>query len=162
MNLASTLPLAIILDLDNVLWDSTMLDQYLPKNKKPTREEWREFETHYPEVIPNQWAVDLVNVHRNAGHLILFVTSREDADNCKGTTINSLNKALNDDLNGVYLFMRDYGNREDSDVVKEQIYLKEIKDNYNVKFAIDDDPKNCEMFNRHGIPTLQKILKKVL
>jgi len=57
--LEKTLPPAIILDLDNVLWDATMLHQYLPKGC-PTRDEWREFEKHYPEVIPSQWAIDLL------------------------------------------------------------------------------------------------------
>lgn len=157
--LAKTLPLAIILDLDNVLWDSTMLDQYLPKGK-PTREQWREFEKHYPEVIPSQWAIDLVNFYRSNGHIILFVTSREDADNCKGTTIASLDKALNGNLENVFLFMRELGDRDDSDIVKERIYLTKIKDNFDVRLAVDDDPKNCIMFAKYDIPTLQKILKK--
>jgi len=155
--LEKTLPPAIILDLDNVLWDATMLHQYLPKGC-PTRDEWREFEKHYPEVIPSQWAIDLVNLYRSNGHIILFVTSREDADNCKGVTIVSLDKALNNNLENVFLFMREFGDRDDSDIAKERIYLTKIRDYFDVKLAIDDDPKNCIMFAKYNIPTLMKII----
>ena len=150
---------AIIMDLDNCLWDSTMLDQYLPADHT-SREQWRTFEVHYPEVIPHQWGISLVNAYRAMGYCILFVTSREDVDNCKGTTISSIHKALDGNLNNIWLFMRRAHERGESQVVKQRIYNDEIKGNFDVELAIDDDAKNCEMFTRLGIPTLQKILKK--
>ena len=45
---------AIIMDLDDVFWDSTMLDKYLPTDKT-SREQWDLFEQHYRKVIPKQW-----------------------------------------------------------------------------------------------------------
>lgn len=150
---------AVIFDLDDVLFDSTALKQYIPIDKT-CREQWRLFETHYNEVIPNEWAAELVNFYRSIGRTILFVTSREDIDNCKGTTIQSISKALNDDLSNVWLFMRKANDYRESHEVKREIYENEIKDNWDVKIAVDDDPMNCQMFHSLGIHTLQKIVSQ--
>jgi len=69
-----------------------------------------------------------------------------------------LDKALNNSLENAFLFMREFGDRDDSDVVKERIYLTKIRDYFDVKLAIDDDPKNCAMFAKYNIPTLMKII----
>lgn len=148
---------AIICDLDNCLWDATMLDKYLPTDTS-SREQWRLFELHYNEVITNQWCVNLVNAYRNMGYCILLVTSREDVDNCKGATLNSIYKALSGDLNNVSLFMRRQSDYRPSWEVKEEIYLNEIKDKFDVELAIDDDAKNCATFRKLGIPTMRVII----
>ena len=153
----NALQLAVIFDIDNCLVDSTVLNQYLP-NDVYSREAWRLVEVHYPEVIPNQWAVDLVNMYRNSGYTIIFVTGREEADNCRDVTINTISKALNGDLNNIYLFMRGFQDYRLSAEVKKDIYLKEIKGAFDIRLAVDDEPLNCIMFNSLNIPTLQVII----
>jgi predicted secreted acid phosphatase len=152
-----TLTKAIILDLDNVLFDSRILDLYMPTDKN-SREQWTEFEQHYVKVTNNQWAVDLVNVYRRDGYTILFVTSREDINNCRGVTLNSIYSALSGDLNFVWLFMRHTGDFSPSPDVKKDIYLNEIKDNFDVHLAIDDDRSNCEMYKELGLNVMQVLV----
>jgi predicted secreted acid phosphatase len=157
IELANTLPLAVIFDLDNVVWDATMLNQYLPADKK-SRAGWSEFEKHYKEVTPNAWAVELVNFYRSLGRTLLFITSREDINNCKSDTIDSLSTALSNDLSGAYLYMRQPEDYRPSAEVKKEIYLKEIQGIFKVMLAVDDDRSNCEMWHSFGIDTLHKLV----
>jgi len=37
---------------------------------------------------------------------------------------------------------------------QKEKWLKKIKQNYHISFAIDDDYDNCQMFFNNGIPAL--------
>ena len=157
IELSNTLPLAVIFDLDEVIFNSTCLIPHIPKDKN-SRAGWTEFEKHYKEVTPNSWAVQLAEFYRSTGHTLLFVTSREDMNSCKSDTIDSLSIALNNDLSNAYLFMRQPDDFRPSAEVKRDIYLNEIQGVFNVMLAVDDDENNAKMWHSFGINSLHKLV----
>lgn len=53
------------------------------------------------------------------------------------------------------LIMRAPGDMRKDTVVKEEIFWRDIADNYNVMFAIDDRPSVCRMWREIGLKTFQ-------
>lgn len=54
-----------------------------------------------------------------------------------------------------HLIMRAPGDMRKDTIVKEEIFWRDIADNYNVQFVIDDRPSVCRMWRELGLKVLQ-------
>ena len=52
--------------------------------------------------------------------------------------------------------MRPNGNKDVDAVIKSHV-VSQLKDKYDVLFAIDDKDENCIVYQHYGIPTLKVI-----
>lgn len=145
----------IILDIDNVVFDSREWEKHIPK--KGTREGWDEYHKYYYLISPNLEMIDFIKdlyVLKN----IFFITSREDIMNMRNITINQLNEAFDgvrrwNKINK-YLFMRNACDYSPTKNVKFNILHTHIFPKFVVNLAIDDDIRNVEMYRENNIPTV--------
>lgn len=99
---------------------------------------------------PNVPVIDLVRLEAKSDTKILFVSGRDD-------------EALTDtkmwlDAHNVpcdALFMRVTGDNRKDYIIKKEIYEREIKDKYNIKYALDDRPQVIRMWRSLGITVFQ-------
>ena len=141
---------AIIIDLDDCLFDSRHLEQYIPK-VKDDRAGWdlvqekmaeSEINKHILIILDALWLLENIE--------LIFVTGREGTAKLREQTEAQL------DLYFPYykIFYRPENDYRKAAVVKKEIYLKQIKGKYDVLFAIDDDESNIKMFQELGLNTL--------
>lgn len=93
--------------------------------------EWSKVGEDEP-IIP---VINLVNMYSESGYHILVVSAREGTAECRSLTEQWLFK------HGVpfdALFMRPEKDFRKDDIIKEEIYNKHIKGNYDVEAVIDD------------------------
>jgi len=148
---------AVILDLDNVFFNSSCLEKYLPKNKDNV-EEWDEIAKYYKDCSPNSWCIDFVLKYVST-HTIFFITSREDKGDTRYITTKSITEALGLNFDRrIKLLMRDGGNMDDSHVVKRNLYKKHIKGQFKVDICIDDELKNAEVWKEENITSLLNLI----
>lgn len=162
--MTNKLPKAIIVDLDDCLFDSRPLNKYFPKDEK-SREEWDLFQSKVCECRLNEHILNLVkSMIGFENTTVLFVTSREARKDVVKETTKAILEILPDRIfradsrwsePSYQLFMRAEEDYRPSEEVKKDLYNSCIKDRYNVLFAIDDCPKNIEMFKSLGINTLR-------
>jgi predicted secreted acid phosphatase len=143
------LPLAIIIDLDDTLFDSRAMKKYYPKNN--SREEWDEFHRHYNECFVNYPMATLFVGLKNC-YKFIFITGREDKGNVKEVTLRMINSVFADIDYEIYF--REENDYRESDETKRDIFNCFIKDKYKVIFAFDDEIKNIELWQSLGIETL--------
>lgn len=93
---------------------------------------------------------DQARFHKQLGHIVFVVSGRDDS--CKDITEKWLQ------VNNIpydKIFMRkNKDNRQDT-VVKEEIYMTEIKDKYNVRVVYDDRNSVVKMWRDLGLKVLQ-------
>lgn len=149
----------IVCDIDNVYTDSRDWVKHVPKGDlAKSREAWDKYHTYHHLVKPNKFIIRMI-VKVSKTMPILFVTSREDRGDMRKLTIEEIENFSNDMIKiggtSVHkLYMRKDCDYRDSDVVKEEILLKEILPHkYKPILAIDDEPSNIDMFKKHGIDT---------
>lgn len=82
---------------------------------------------------------------------IIFVSGREDKYREK------TQEWLHNNLGLAYtaLYMRPTGDMRKDDIVKEEIYLTQIMNKYNVSFVLDDRNRVVDMWRRNGLTCLQ-------
>jgi len=80
----------------------------------------------------------------------IFVSGRDEC--CREATQAWLNSQL---LGGSPLFMRPAGDQRDDRIIKREIYEREIKGKYNVRFVLDDRNKVVAMWRELGLPCFQ-------
>ena len=141
-----------IWDIDGVLADSSYALECIVNTETP---DWDGFYERIAQAKVNEWAKTRVNESHND---IVVITSRSE---CSRATTE---KWLND--NDIYfgtLLMRPDGIIGHSHLVKKSLYEQYVLNGENyekVAFAVDDDPKNIEMWESIGIqciPILSKI-----
>ena len=141
---------AIIIDLDDCLFDSRHLGKYLPE-KQDDREGWDLFQEKMSECKINKHimaVVDALWILEDCE--LIFVTGREGNEKLKELTINQLDEYYPN----YQIFFRAENDYRQASKIKQEIYEREIKGKYNVLFAIDDDIENIKMFYKEGINTL--------
>ena len=85
------------------------------------------------------------------GVKIIFVTGREDMDNCKELTIKWLNENFKYCKDSWELIMRSKGDHRSDAEVKKEVYDKYIKDKYNVMCVFEDRDKVVKMWRDEGL-----------
>ena len=151
---------AIICDIDGCLFDTGWIFEETEKLGLTGEEKWDFFHTHINDEKSRtceQMKNFLTNVI-SKDMVLIFMTAR--SEKIRKETEERIYKEICPQRYVHAVFMRSQTNFESSEVVKEQM-LKAVIYSYgiDVVLAIDDDPKNCAMFESYGIPTLQwKIL----
>lgn len=132
------LPPAIIVDIDGTIAEPTnrpFFDASKCEQDKPI-----------------QTVIDLVSIYHSFGTKIFFLSGREEKD--REPTENWLKKYV--PAVKYELFLRNTGDKTSDDIIKKEIYYKNIYPFYTVKFVIDDRPRVCRMFREScGLLVLQ-------
>lgn len=145
----NNLPSAIIIDLDDTLFDSRAMKKYYPEDN--SREGWDEFHKHYHECFMN-YPMALLFAGLRHCYKFIFITGREDKGNVKEITLNLINSVFaNTDYE---IYFRQENDYRDNDDIKREIFEKYIQDRYHIIFAFDDEPRNIELWQSLGIETL--------
>lgn len=103
---------------------------------------------------PNQPIIDLVNTLRQSGHMIWFVSGRDEV--CRAETSTWLIKH-GAALGGEPLLMRAHKDNRPDDEVKRELYEREIAPTFGgrVAYVIDDRDKVVRMWRSLGLTVLQ-------
>ena len=137
----------IIVDLDGTMSDPRHRLHYILGEKK----DWHLFNKSSSQDPVNIWCKAIVlSIYKFSGTKIIFLTGRTE------DFINDTAEWIKDktDINQYTIFMRKKGDYRPADEFKKEIYETHIKDNYNVLFALDDDPKIVKMWRKLGIVCL--------
>lgn len=144
----NTKPLAMIVDLDGTIADNSWRDKY--------RGDLYEQDPPIQDVIDvllrtiNHQQIDFEKCH------VIFLTARDEEHRIE--TINWLKKNVLIDVNVDLqhtLLMRPHKDERPDFIVKHELFVKHIKEQYNVICSIEDRPRNCRMWRRFGITTFQ-------
>ena len=131
-------PWAIIVDIDGTV------------ALKGTRDPYDE--SRVSEDQPNPPVVDLVWDQYRDGYEILFCSGR--SDNCRKETLDWLRETF-DLPSDPKLFMRKAGDTRKDSIVKYELFNENIRDNYRVKYVLDDRNQVVEMWRALGLTCLQ-------
>ena len=132
-NTHSSLPVAIIIDIDGTIAVTTSRGHY-----------------DYSEgaVLTDAPRMNVINIIRaviKSGVTPIFVSGRKDE--CKIDTRYWLSTYFGD----VILLMREADDNRNDAIVKKEIYDSRIKDNYNVVGVFDDRPRVIRMWEKEGL-----------
>ena len=99
---------------------------------------------------PNQPIIDLVQTLRDTGLKVIITTGRD------GVALNDT-KAWLTSHGVVYdaIFIRPERDCRPDTEIKKEIYDNHIKDNYNIKYVVDDRNGVVEMWRNLGLTVLQ-------
>lgn len=128
---------AIIVDIDGTVCE---------KHEGRGIYEWRKLLDDHP--VPH--VIETVNLYREAGYKILFVTGRDGI--CFRLCEKWLEKNIGDFRD---LFTREVNDRRPDDVVKKEIYEEQIEPFYDVRLALDDRDRVVKLWRSLGIPCYQ-------
>lgn len=138
---------AIIVDIDGTLADV----EHRVHHVRKTQKDWSAFNQAMGEDQLNIWCAKLIEAMQKAGYAILFVTGRDDDYREKTEAWMQ--------QHGIYfdkLFMRTAVDFRSDSEVKKEIYLKEIKNNWDVLFVVDDRLSVVKMWREElGLVCLQ-------
>ena len=130
------LPSAIICDIDGTL--------AISNGRSPF-----EFQKCHEDIC-NEAVRSIIERFSDNTHVI-FVSGREEK--YRDVTANWI--AANVKLVGFHLFMRPTDDKRHDDIVKKEIYEREIAGKYNVRFVIDDRQRVVDMWRSLGLVCLQ-------
>lgn len=134
---------AVIFDIDGVLVEDSALLPY--KEEKHNAEA--------PKLPITSLGDHLAKLCFRSRYHIIVLTHRPQKIYAE-TTSQLLGQGL---FWGLTLIMRDDNDNRAPEVYKEEKLL-ELKERYDIAFAIDDNIKICKMYQKHGIPALQAYL----
>ncbi len=133
---------AVILDIDGVLADATGRQHHLE------RDDWRSFFEGVGE-DPVIAEIGVMAQLLDRSLQIILVTGRPHRVSDK--TVSWLNEH---NLRWDVLVMRDQGNNIGVDTFKLEVLDQLRSDGYQVRLAVDDDPKNHAMYVKAGVPCI--------
>ncbi|QQG32115.1 polynucleotide 5'-kinase and 3'-phosphatase [Citrobacter phage CkP1] len=139
----SSLPKAVIFDLDGTLADNSHRSPYdLTLCGKDS---------------PKEMVIMLLKMLREKGYKILTVSGRESGTKEDETIYRRITqKWVLDHVGETHgHYQRKQGDSRKDDIVKEEIFWKHIAGNYNVKLAVDDRAQVVEMWRRIGVECWQ-------
>lgn len=84
---------------------------------------------------------------------LIFVSGREDK--YKEKTQKWLQQFLPESFLADKIFMRPTGDKREDSIVKQELYEKYIKENYNVLLVLDDRNRVVDMWRRNGLTCFQ-------
>jgi len=133
---------AVILDIDGVLADATGRQHHLERN------DWRGFFEDVDE-DPVIAEIGVMAQLLDNSLQVILVTGRPHRVSEK--TVLWLNEH---NLRWDILVMRDRGNNIGVDKFKRDVLKQLGEDGYNIRLAVDDDPKNHAMYVKAGVPCI--------
>lgn len=102
---------------------------------------------------PNWPVVRLVQTLEATGQKIIFLSGRDGS--CFEDTYRWLNQYIQRDWANWILLMRPEGDTRKDSIVKREIFDREIRDKYHVKFVLDDRNQVVRMWRALGLPVFQ-------
>jgi len=108
--------------------------------------EWMKVDTD----LPRMDVISVVNTLKDAGHTVIMVSGRDGV--CKDLTVQWLA-----DIGVKYdhFYIRPEGDNRKDTLIKEEIYYRHIKDNYNVLGVFDDRDQVVHMWRHLGLTVFQ-------
>jgi FMN phosphatase YigB (HAD superfamily) len=137
---------AILVDLDGTLADVEHRVHHVQKEKK----NWKAFNEGMVHDELNHWCADLIKAMQGEGYKTIFITGRSEP--WRGATEEWLKKHS---ISFDHLYMRPSKDRREDFEVKKEIYLNEIKDDYQVVFVVEDRASVVKMWREVGLVCLQ-------
>jgi len=140
---------AIVFDIDGCFCVTDFIFKEIHKLGLRGKDMWDYFEANVHRCKVNDWAAQMVK-SMGQKNVIVFLTARREVIR------EATYKMLTDNLDGCYCILKMRPNdNEDESAVYKRGKLDEIKAEYNVLFAVDDEHSNCQMFKEAGITTLK-------
>ena len=105
------------------------------------------------EDTPNQRVINLVNMFRDNDYQVIFVSGRDAV--CDSVTLHWLFEYAGFEFDDL-LFMREADDNRPDTVVKREIYERDIADQYDVHYVLDDRNSVVKMWREElGLTVLQ-------
>lgn len=136
---------AIIIDLDGTLADIRIRLKHLQGGKK----DWKSFNKTIETDDLHEWCREIM-VRFHHDHKLIIVSGR--VDDLKQETEEWLSRY---NVPYDYLFMRKSNDFRPDNVIKLEIFEKEIRDKFSVLFVLDDRQKVVDMWRAQGLVVLQ-------
>lgn len=136
---------AIIVDLDGTLCNIGYRISYVQKG------DWKTFFKKMNMDTVNEWCREIIKKFYNPGEMEVLLVTGRPADYEKPT--KEWLKAH--DIPYSKLIMRKKGDFRQDSIIKEEIYLAEIKPLYEIFFVVDDRKQVVDMWRSHGLTVLQ-------
>lgn len=94
------------------------------------------------EDLPNEPVIECIKAMHDRGYKILFMSGREDK--FRGPTDRFLKKNFGE--MPYKLFMRTTNDHRKDSIIKRELYERNVRKDYNVKFILDDRPQVIRMW----------------
>jgi len=148
-------PDAVIFDLDATLCDDAHRAHLLEEE-----DNYHAYNSKLAGDRPIQSVLNLLNFAKSEGKQIVILTGRSEAffDATEVWLYHNVNLRPSD----YKLFMRPIGDHRPNALHKQSVYEREIKPNYIVNFAIDDNESVVEMWKQLGLKTLRVLSGEIL
>lgn len=105
---------------------------------------------------PNHMVINFLKLLEAQGYKILTVSGRESGTKEDPYKYFNITRAWLKEQNiSSYHFQRDQGDMRKDDVVKEEIFWRDIAPHYDVKLCVDDRSQVTEMWRRLGLECWQ-------
>ncbi len=140
-----TKPKAILVDIDGTLADCSHRVHHIQSTPK----DWDAFYAGCGDDQPIQHVIDIVNKFAYDDVAILLVTGRPYQTRVR------TEMWLSDLLSWDSIFMRPDGDHRADDVLKREIYERDIAPYYDVLFCLEDRARCVRMYRSIGVPCLQ-------
>jgi len=99
---------------------------------------------------PKQWVIDLVEGAARNGETIIFMSGRDSM--CRQDTLNWIRKYTN--VTDFKLYMRAEGDERMDAIVKLELFNKNIRANYDIRYCVDDRAQVIRMYRSIGLNVL--------
>jgi uncharacterized HAD superfamily protein len=136
---------AIICDLDGTLADIRVRLKHLEGKKK----DWKSFNKTIETDALHEWCREIL-VRFAKDHKIIIVSGR--TDDLKKQTEDWLKKF---EVPYHHIFMRGSKDFRPDNIIKLEIFEREIRENFSVLFVLDDRQKVVDMWRAEGLIVLQ-------
>lgn len=101
--------------------------------------------------VPFLAVTGLINDLVSLGQLVIFVSSREER--LRPQTLEFIEKHIH---GSHLLLMRPNGDSRPDDVIKREIFLNQISENFNIRFVLEDRDQVVKLWRTEfGLPTFQ-------
>lgn len=145
-------PKAVICDLDGTLCNADHRLHHIQKAPK----DWDTFFSLCHLDSPHEWCLDLIHaLYKTNIYEVIFLTGRNETQ--REMTLNWLktHTQFRHEHLAANLYMRHAHDNRHDDVMKREIFEKEISPKYRVMFAIDDRERVIKLWRSLGVPALQ-------
>lgn len=138
---------AVIFDIDGTVAD---INHRLPFIKQP-KKDWNAFyESSVVDPVIEPMKDLLLSVFHE-DYKIIFVTGRPEK--IRDITVGWINRELK--VHSYLLYMRKDNDYRKDAVIKEEIYQEHIRDDYDVRFVVEDRKQCVDMWRDQGLVCLQ-------
>lgn len=141
-----TIAKAILFDVDGTLADLEHRLKYVHQTPK----DWHAFHSSLMEDTPHEWCLELLNLYRGNGYKVILMTGR--GEEYRDLSLKWFEKY---DINYDELLMRPAGDQRHDWEIKKELYENFVKDNYDIRFVVEDRKSVVKMWRDIGLVCLQ-------